>query len=71
MELLQQWTGEACFNKLASEAKQRKADGMVLVRQQVYNVSKYIGVYVGDDCFSSLHNLSFLSRKAEFPYRYR
>eukprot|EP00903_Cladosiphon_okamuranus_P005734 g5690.t1 len=30
VELLQQWTGEACFNKLASEAKQRKADGMVL-----------------------------------------
>eukprot|EP00904_Undaria_pinnatifida_P010678 jgi/Undpi1/6740/HiC_scaffold_20.g09219.m1 len=31
VEQLQQWTGEACFNKLSSEAKQRKADGMVLV----------------------------------------
>lgn len=31
VKLLQQWTGEACFNKLSSEAKQRKADGMVLV----------------------------------------
>ncbi|CAM9664249.1 unnamed protein product [Laminaria digitata] len=30
VEQLQQWTGEACFNKLSSEAKQRKADGMVL-----------------------------------------
>lgn len=66
MELLQQWTGEACFNKLASEAKQRKADGMVLVRQQVHNVPKYIGVYVGDDCFS-LHNLSFPEQKSRIP----
>ncbi|CBJ27872.1 Import inner membrane translocase subunit TIM44, mitochondrial precursor [Ectocarpus siliculosus] len=30
VKLLKQWTGEACYNKLASEAKQRKADGMVL-----------------------------------------
>lgn len=36
VELLQQWTGEACFNKLSSEAKQRKADGMVLVSQEVF-----------------------------------
>lgn len=31
VKLLKQWTGEVCFNKLAAEAKQRKADGMVLV----------------------------------------
>ncbi|CAM9851745.1 unnamed protein product [Ectocarpus sp. 12 AP-2014] len=30
VKLLKQWTGEACYNKLASEARQRKADGMVL-----------------------------------------
>lgn len=37
VDLLQQWTGEACFNKLASEAKQRKADGMVLVSVSLYS----------------------------------
>lgn len=36
VEQLQQWTGEACFNKLSSEAKQRKADGMVLVRAPMH-----------------------------------
>lgn len=34
VDLLQQWTGEACFNKLALEAKQRKAEGVVLVRER-------------------------------------
>lgn len=28
---LEPWTGEACFNKLSSEIRQRKADGIVLV----------------------------------------
>ncbi|CAN0031150.1 unnamed protein product, partial [Ectocarpus fasciculatus] len=39
VKLLKQWTGEACYNKLASEAKQRKADGMVLVRNLFFILS--------------------------------
>lgn len=43
VDLLQQWTGEACFNKLALEAKQRKAEGVVLVRE---TLEGYISIIV-------------------------
>lgn len=41
LELLKQWTGEAVFVKIASEIKQRNADGDIVVSLQCISTTTF------------------------------